>query len=92
MRIRPFPFNAAMAACGLALASSSAMAGDAYYEVTITNVTRAQTFTPILVASHRGGVKLFEAGSAASPELAALAIDRRDVDDAAPTLRQHPVE
>lgn len=43
------------------------------YEVRITNVTRGQSFTPILVASHRQGVKLFEAGTPASPELAALA-------------------
>lgn len=67
------------AACGLALASTTVYAGDATYEVSITNLTRAQTFTPILVASHRGGVSLFEAGSAASTELAALA-EGGDVD------------
>ncbi len=43
------------------------------FSVTITNLTRGQTFTPILVASHREGVKLFTPGSPASPELAALA-------------------
>jgi hypothetical protein len=43
------------------------------YEVRITNVTRGQSFTPFLVATHRKGVKLFEAGQPASPELAALA-------------------
>lgn len=47
--------------------------GGAKYEVTITNLTRGQTFTPILVASHKKGVKLFELGSMASPELATLA-------------------
>ena len=47
--------------------------GGAKYEVTITNLTRGQAFTPILVASHKKGVKLFELGSMASPELAALA-------------------
>lgn len=43
------------------------------YEVTITNLTRGQQFTPILVASHRPGVRLFTLGSPASAELATLA-------------------
>lgn len=60
--------------CGGMLLSSSALAdGRAYYEVTITNLTHAQAFTPILVASHGKGVKLFELGSPASNELSALA-------------------
>ena len=43
------------------------------FEVTITNLTRGQQFTPILVASHKAGVKLFALGQPASPELATLA-------------------
>lgn len=43
------------------------------YEVTITNLTRGQSFTPVMVATHRKGIKLFELGQAVSPELAALA-------------------
>ena len=43
------------------------------YEVTVTNLTRGQQFTPILVASHKRGVKLFELGQPASNELATLA-------------------
>jgi Spondin_N len=39
----------------------------------VTNLTRGQTFTPVLVASHREGVRLFALGKAASPELATLA-------------------
>lgn len=54
-----------------ALADSGARA----YEVTITNLTRGQRFTPILVASHRAGVELFEFGQPASAELEALAED-----------------
>lgn len=62
------------ALCGGLLFSSAVLAdGGANYEVTITNLTRAQTFTPILVASHREGVKIFELGSAASNELSTLA-------------------
>jgi len=43
------------------------------FEVTVTNLTRGQQFTPILVASHREGVRLFTLGSPASSELATLA-------------------
>ena len=43
------------------------------YEITVTNVTRGQSFTPILVATHKAGVRLFTEGSPASPELAILA-------------------
>ena len=52
--------------------TSASPAGD-YYLVTITNLTRAESFTPILVASHKRGVHLFKLGSAASDELAMLA-------------------
>ena len=45
------------------------------YEITVTNVTRGQSFTPILVATHRAGVNLFTEGSPASPELALVAED-----------------
>ena len=58
------------------LASSAAMAGGSYnshYEVTITNLTKAQSFTPILVASHGRGVSIMELGAPASEQLAALA-------------------
>jgi len=55
--------------------SAPVLADEGYqaYEVTITNLTRGQRLTPILVASHRAGVKLFELGQPASAELEALA-------------------
>jgi hypothetical protein len=43
------------------------------YEVTVTNLTRGQRFTPILVATHKQGVRLFELGSPASAQLETLA-------------------
>ncbi len=43
------------------------------FAVTVTNLTRGQTFTPVLVASHQEGVRLFRLGGAASSELATLA-------------------
>jgi hypothetical protein len=55
------------------LLASHLAATAANFEVTITNLTRGQRFTPILVASHKAGVKLFELGRPASPELAVLA-------------------
>ena len=43
------------------------------YAVVITNMTRGQSFTPILVATHTQAVRLFAPGTAASPELRELA-------------------
>jgi Spondin_N len=43
------------------------------YEVTVTNLTRGQRFTPILVATHKESVRLFELGSPASAQLRTLA-------------------
>ncbi len=59
----------------ISLFSTVALAdrGSFYYEVTITNLTRGETFTPILVATHKKGVKLFTPGSPANDELAMLA-------------------
>ncbi|MGH8251057.1 MAG: spondin domain-containing protein [Steroidobacteraceae bacterium] len=44
-----------------------------FLEITVTNLTRGQQFTPILVASHRAGVRLFELGQPASPGLQIVA-------------------
>jgi len=57
----------------LLLASSVASAGDRVYDVTITNLTNSINFTPILVASTRRGVTIFETGSAASAGLTVIA-------------------
>jgi hypothetical protein len=43
------------------------------YEVTVTNVTRDQQFTPLLVVAHHPRVRLFELGQPASSELETLA-------------------
>lgn len=57
----------------LANRPASADEEDVQFEVTVTNLTRGQTFTPVLVASHRKGVTLFSPGKSASAELANLA-------------------
>ena len=43
------------------------------YEVTITNITSGQSFTPVLVATHIRHMHFFELGEAPSQELADLA-------------------
>jgi hypothetical protein len=45
----------------------------AAYDVTITNLTRTQPFTPAVVATHRSDARLFTTGDAASPEIQDLA-------------------
>ena len=57
--------------------SSIAVWADRYkqftYEVTITNITRGQTFTPQLVVTHSRSIGLFELGQPASEALEILA-------------------
>ena len=60
------------------LISTSALAdrgsgGGQSYQVTITNITQGQTFTPFLLTTHQSSIALFELGSAASAELEQLA-------------------
>ena len=58
---------------GALLLGAAGAASAMEFEVTVTNLTRGQQFTPILVASHKGGMRLFELGSPATTELAILA-------------------
>ena len=56
------------------LASAPALAdGNRVFAVTITNITSGQTFTPLLVVSHKSSISLFEVGESSSPELATMA-------------------
>ncbi len=43
------------------------------YEVTVTNLTHGQHFTPFLAVTHRPSVELFRLGTPAAPQLKALA-------------------
>ncbi len=61
---------------GVVLGSGNALASDRdqrRYKVTVTNISKGEIFTPILVGSHARGVKLFELGAPASAELEMLA-------------------
>lgn len=56
------------------LFSGTTMASDySQYEITVTNITQGEIFTPIMATSHRRGTKLFKLGDAASTELEMLA-------------------
>ena len=55
------------------LASTTAAARDRTYEVTVTNITAGQAFTPIIAATHRSSIAFFELGQPASHELEMLA-------------------
>ncbi len=47
--------------------------GGSRLEITVTNLTKGQQFTPILIATHKRGLKIFEAGQSATSQLATLA-------------------
>lgn len=65
--------TAMILAAGLAL-SSSVLAGESKtYEVTVTNITPGQAFTPVLAVTHSDKAAIFELGAEASPELELLA-------------------
>jgi hypothetical protein len=51
----------------------SAPANAQRFKVTVTNITSGEVFTPIMVASHKAGVKLFTLGTPASVELEQVA-------------------
>jgi hypothetical protein len=74
--MRPFTLSivsALLLATGVFVGEPVFAQSGPHYEVTITNLTRGQTFTPILVASHQAGVTLFTLGQAASVPLEQLA-------------------
>jgi len=71
MTIRLITAAVVLGVCSIANADSSDR--EPSWQVTITNVTPGQTFTPLLAATHYGSVDMFEPGSAATAQLADLA-------------------
>ena len=55
------------------LGSLSAMASDRHMSVEVTNLTNAIYFTPLLVSAHNARTHMFQAGTAASASLQAMA-------------------
>lgn len=67
------PYRKTLLSLCLSAAVLAPVAGASEYRVVVTNLTQAQAFTPILVASHRQGHPLFTLGHSASAELEAVA-------------------
>jgi len=63
--------------------------GNASYHVTITNMTNAISFTPILVASHRRPLSIFEPGTPAGEDLSSIA-EAGDIGPLTTTLNADP--
>jgi len=61
--------------CLFGLLSSHSFAGgyEKSYKVTITNITKGQSFTPFILASHKRSLSFFELGEEASQEIADIA-------------------
>ena len=59
----------------LSLAALPATASAQIYDVTITNLTKGQIFSPPIVYTHRSSFDLFTPGEEAIPELAGVAED-----------------
>lgn len=62
----------ALTVLGAALLTATA-AADSYYEVTVTNITKGMTFTPIMVATTKKGDQFLSLGSTASTEVETMA-------------------
>lgn len=71
--LTPIFLAACMAMLGLGATAVQADDDMGMYAVTVTNLTRGETFTPFMVATHKKGTHVFNLGEAASPELAAIA-------------------
>ena len=68
-------FATALVLAGLLSFSGATMAEGSEYEVTVYNLTRGTLFTPLIIVSHKKGVKLFTLGEEASDELEDVAED-----------------
>ncbi len=74
MRFQPIRLFAAVAALMFGLAAMPSQAQHSRnYEVSITNITEAQAFTPFILATHMPSTRMFTPGEEASEELATLA-------------------
>ena len=75
MKTRTAIFPLSLLAGASFFTSTALFAQQSSYEITVTNVTKGQTFTPIFAASHVEGGRLFDIGQPAAVEIAALAED-----------------
>lgn len=81
-----------IAVLSFALSSAQAQAqrlGAQHFKVTITNLMGGEVLTPIMVATHRPGVKLFELGQPASTDMEHVA-EAGDLSALETSLRSNP--
>ena len=71
--ISRFTRRAAIAALATVALGAQANEGRWTYEVTVTNITYNQRFTPLLLATHKPELRFFTLGQPATPELVVLA-------------------
>jgi hypothetical protein len=72
----------ALATLALAAAVPAAFGGSpelSTYRVTLVNLTSSQPFSPPVAATHQKAIRMFQVGSVASSELAAIAQDGNEV-------------
>jgi hypothetical protein len=65
--------TAMLVSAALMISGSALADGNKTFEVTITNITAGQSFTPVLAATHTDDTVFFEQGAPASVELEKLA-------------------
>lgn len=68
-----FTRRVALAALAASALGAQANEGQWTYEVTVTNITYNQRFTPLLLATHKPEIRFFTLGQPASPGLVTLA-------------------
>jgi len=73
MRTRLSPCLTAVIAAGCLLLAAGAAMAQQTYDVTVTNLTAHQVFTPLLIASHPHDTQLFQVGQPASEALEQMA-------------------
>jgi hypothetical protein len=78
-----------LATIALTTVSAPGFAASPEFKVTVTNLTAAQSFTPVLVATAKPGVTIFEPGQPASLDLQHLA-EAGDTSELAATLQANP--
>jgi hypothetical protein len=82
-------FSTCLLAFAVMLSVAAGSAAAQTYRVTITNLTKGQTFTPILIATHSPATRIFAPGTQASPQLQVLA-EEGDTAMLAALLRSTP--
>ena len=72
-------FFALVSVVAFLVAGGGSLQADERYQVTIENLTPGQPFSPVVAATHRSSMRMFDVGSLASMELEAIAEDGNQI-------------